>query len=248
MAARESITEITVIEAWIRRLGAATAGRAVDWTAREAEAGSAVELAPGEQLRGAARGVVWASCERGEVQFMGLEMASKVGDPPLPLASGTWVKAADSAGIRVRSEAPAGGELWCALDRFHVLAMECIRLRLVTIADTETRRLADRTNLAKAKAHELFSDLAAVIVPRSRPVEFEETGTGPLFAACRAVGDATGVMIVQPPSRRLTRHDFSDVMEIARASRPLFVNPSFHLRHPFAGVLLLSGVGATTAT
>jgi len=29
---------------------------------------------------------------------------------------------------------------------------------------------------------------------------------------------------------------------------PLFVNPSFHLRHPFAGILLLSGVGATTAT
>ena len=29
---------------------------------------------------------------------------------------------------------------------------------------------------------------------------------------------------------------------------PLFVNPSFHLRHPFAGALLLSGVGATAAT
>jgi hypothetical protein len=29
---------------------------------------------------------------------------------------------------------------------------------------------------------------------------------------------------------------------------PRFVNPSFHLRYPFAGVLLLSGVGATAAT
>jgi NHLM bacteriocin system ABC transporter ATP-binding protein len=219
VAAREGVTEITLIEAWIMRLGAATAGRAVDWAVREAEAGSAVELAPGEQLRGAARGVVWASCERGEIHFMGLDMPSKAGDPPLPLASGTWVKAADSAVIRARSEAPTGDELWRALDRFHVIAMECIRLRLAAIADTETRRLADRTGLAKAKAHELFSDLATVIAPRSRAVEYEEPGAGPLFAACRAVGDAAGVTIVQPLGRRLTRHDFSDVMEIARASR-----------------------------
>ena len=150
---------------------------------------------------------------------MGLETASNVGDPPLPLASGTWVKAAGSAAIRVRSEAPTGDELWLAINRFHVLAMECIRLRLTSVAEMESRRLADRTNLAAAKAHELFSDLAAVIVPQSQRVEYEEQGAGPLFGACRAAGDATGVAIVQPPGRRLTRHDFSDVLEIARASR-----------------------------
>jgi NHLM bacteriocin system ABC transporter ATP-binding protein len=219
VAARESIGDIALIEAWIARLGAATAGTAVDWTVREAEAGSLVELAPGEQLRAAARGVVWASCERGEIRYMGLDMPSRFADPPLPLASGTRVKAAGSAAVRVRSEAPTGDELWRALDRFHVLAMECIRLRLSTVADMESRRLADRTNLAKAKAHELFSDLARVIAPQARPTEYEEPGAGPLFAACRAAGDATGVTIVQPPGRRLARHDFSDVMEIARASR-----------------------------
>jgi NHLM bacteriocin system ABC transporter ATP-binding protein len=219
VAARERVTEIPLIEAWIARFGAATAGSAVDWTVREAEAGSAVELAPGEQLRGAARGVVWASCERGEVRFMGLDTPSKAGDPALPLASGTWIGTVGGAAIRVHGEAPTGDELWRALDRFHVLAMECIRFRLSTVADTEARRLADRTDLAKAKAHELFSDLATVIAPRSRPVEYEEPGSGPLFAACRAAGDATGVTIVQPPGRRLTRHDFGDVMEIARASR-----------------------------
>ena len=128
---RESIGERALIETWIARISAATVGTAVDWTAREAGAGSAFELAPGEQLRGAARGVAWASCDRGEVRFMGLEMAINVGDPPLPLASGTWVKAAGGAAIRVRSEPPTGGELRRAIDRFHLLAMECIRLRLV---------------------------------------------------------------------------------------------------------------------
>ena len=42
---------------------------------------------------------------------------------------------------------------------------------------------------------------------------------GPLFAACRAVADASGMSIVQPPGRRLTRHDFDEMMEIARTSR-----------------------------
>ena len=219
MVPRESIGERALIEAWIARISSATVGTAVDWTAREAGAGSAFELAPGEQLRGAARGVVWASCDRGEVRFMGLEMAINVGDPPLPLASGTWVKAAGGAAIRVRSEPPTGGELWRAIDRFHLVAMECIRLRLATLDDMESRQLAERTHLGGAKAHELLSDLAAVIVPRSRRVEYEEAGTSPLFGACRAAGDASGVTIVQPPGGRLTRQEFSDVKEIARASR-----------------------------
>lgn len=219
VAARECLCECALIEAWIARLSAATVGTAVDWTVREAGAGSAFELAPGEQLRGAARGVAWASCDRGEVRFMGLETASNGGDSPLPLASGTWVKAAGTAAIRVRSEAPTGDELWLAINRFHVLVMECIRLRLATVAEMESRQLADRTNLANAKAYELFSDLAAVIVPQSRRVEYEELGAGPLFGACRAASNANGMTIVQPPGKRLTRHDLRDVMEIARASR-----------------------------
>ena len=147
VVARESIGELALMEAWIARISAATVGAAVDWTVREAGAGSAFELAPGDQLRGAARGVVWASCERGEVRFMGLDMASNAGDPALPLASGTWVKATGSAAVRVRSGSPTGDELWRAIDRFHVLAMECIRLRLATVAEMESRQLADRTNL-----------------------------------------------------------------------------------------------------
>jgi NHLM bacteriocin system ABC transporter ATP-binding protein len=220
VADRDRVGDPALIEAWIARLSAATVRTAVDWTVREAEPGTAFELAAGEPLRGATRGVAWVSCDRGELQFMGLETATRnVADPPLPLASGTWVRAAGDAAIRVRSEAPTGDELWLAIDRFHALAMECIRLRLATAADMEARRLADRTDLADAKAHELFSDLAAVIVPQSRPVEYEDAGAGQLFAACRVVGDAAGVAVVQPPGRRLTRHDFSDVMEIARASR-----------------------------
>jgi NHLM bacteriocin system ABC transporter ATP-binding protein len=219
VAARERIGELALIEGWIARVSAATVGTAADWTVREAGAGSAFELAPGEQLRGAARGVVWVSCDRGEVRFMGLEAASNVGDPALPLASGTWVEAAGTAAVRVRSEAPTGDELWRAIDRFHVLTMARIRLRLATAAEMEARRLADRTNLASAKAHELFGDLAAVIAPQSRRLAHEEPGAGPLFAACRAVGDAIGATIVQPPGRRPTRYDLNDLTEIAQASR-----------------------------
>lgn len=216
--ARECVRELALIEAWIARLSAAIVGTPVDWTIREAAPGSVFELAGGEQVRGAARGVVWTSCDRGEVQFMGL-VTCKAGEPPLPLASGAWVKAPVGASIQVCSEPPTGDELWLAIDRFHALAMDCVCRRLEIVAEMESGRLTDRTNLAKAKAHELFNDLATVIVPQSRRVEYDEAGAGPLFAVCRAVADASGMTIVQPPGRRLTRHDFDEITEIARASR-----------------------------
>ena len=54
----------------------------------------------------------------------------KAGEPPLPLASGAWIKAPVGASIQVCSEPPSGNELWLAIDRFHALAMECILRRL----------------------------------------------------------------------------------------------------------------------
>ena len=131
MVPRESIGERALIETWIARISAATVGTAVDWTAREAGAGSTFELAPGEQLRGAARGVAWASCDRGEVRFMGLEMAINVGDPPLPLASGTWVKAAGGAGFPV-VEAGVDGDNALARSIVFILLPWVYPLRLAT--------------------------------------------------------------------------------------------------------------------
>ena len=63
------------------------------------------------------------------------------------------------------------------------------------------------------------SDLAAVIVPRSRRAEYEEPGAGPLFASMPSCRRCDRRDHRSTSGRRLTRHDFNDVTEIARASR-----------------------------
>ena len=216
---RIAVNDMALIETWLAHLSAAMIGTAVDWRMREAEPGSTCELAPGEQLRGPARGVAWISCERGELLFMGVEPALSVGGPPLPLASGAWVSSSGNTCVLVHGERPASEELWLSTDRFHLLAMECIRCRLAAQADVERGRLSDRANLADKTRLEFFNKLASVIAPRLRRAQHEEASVGRIFAVCRAVAEASGATIVYPPGRRLTHHDFDDVMAIARASR-----------------------------
>ena len=107
-------------------------------------------------MRGAARGVVWTSCDRGEVQFMGL-VTCKAGEPPLPLASGAWVKAPVGASIQVCSEPPTGDELWLAIDRFHALAMDCVCRRLEIVAEMEWA--ADRRTNCQSRGDEFSTIL-----------------------------------------------------------------------------------------
>src|SRR5215831_13783427 len=135
---RQRIEDFALIEGWIAQLAKTIAGPRVDWSIREAENDANCDIAPGERRRGAARGVVWVSVERGEVRLMGGEPLYRPGGPAVPLASGMWIEAGEAGSTVVCStHVPSGAGLWGALDQFHVVAMACVRRRLMAEAETE---------------------------------------------------------------------------------------------------------------
>ena len=207
------------LETWTVRLCSAIPKPAADWGTREAEPGEEIELKAGQQLRGATNGVVWVSVERGEVRLAGTASACKAGDPPLPLASGTWVEALGDACVRVlNGDAVLSGDPWPTMDRFHALAMLCIARHVAAAQDAELCRLHQRTRGAAAHGMQFLSELASVLVSRPKP-GFRAEGTDPLLDACRITAQAIGAEIVSPPGRRAAQRGPSDAAEIARASR-----------------------------
>jgi NHLM bacteriocin system ABC transporter ATP-binding protein len=207
------------LEIWIARLCSAIPETAAGWGAREAEPGAELELKAGQQLRAPARGVAWILVDRGEIRLVGSVLACRAGDPPLPLASGTWAEPLGDACVRVLEwDAVFGADPWPAIDRFHALAMACIAVRLAEAQNAELRQLDQRVKHAATQGAQIFSELSAVLVPRGE-AGFHGEGADPLLEACRLAAEAIGAIVVAPPNRRPTQQAVSDVAEIARASR-----------------------------
>src|ERR1700681_152653 len=83
----------------------------------------------------------------------------------------------------------------------------------------ESRQLVDRAAIDSAQAHRLFADLASVIGVPQVEVPFERDAADRLPGACRNAAGASGASVVRPPDRQPTRQEFSDIVEIAQASR-----------------------------
>jgi NHLM bacteriocin system ABC transporter ATP-binding protein len=209
----------TLIEAWIARLSKVIAGPNPSWEIREASDLLAVEMQPGERRRGPARNVVWVSVQAGAALLMGQEPAYQPGSPAVPLASGMWIAAAQSACTLGDAGRPTGVALWEALDHFHRCAMACIEAWLLHNADHERYRLVRRTEFTTSQAFDLFDRLSAIIVRRSDHVGTVADSSDPLLAACRAAAGDLEISIVRPPGRSPTQQGFTDVVEIARSSR-----------------------------
>jgi NHLM bacteriocin system ABC transporter ATP-binding protein len=208
------------IESWIVRLSSTILPTSADWSAPEAEVRSARELRAGEQLRAPRHGVAWICVEQGEVRLGGLTSICRAGDPPLPLASTTWIDAPVDASIRiVDGEAIFAADPWPAIDRFHAHAMASVAGRLTLAKDAEFARLRQRAEQAAAQASQPFTELAAAIRPRRRAIGAAVEGADPLLDACAIVAETIGVDVVRPPHRRAAMQALSDVADIARASR-----------------------------
>lgn len=208
-----------LVEAWITKLSKVIAGPNPSWEIREATNLIAAEMVPGERRRGPARNVVWVSVQAGTAQLMGHEPAYQPGSPPVPLASGMWIAAAQPACTLGDGGRPTGLLLWDALDHFHRCAMACIQDWLKSSTDHERYRLDRRTELTTSQAFDLFDRLSAIIIQRSNHVETLADLSDPLLAACRAVAEGIQIAIVRPPGRSPALQAFADVVEIARASR-----------------------------
>jgi NHLM bacteriocin system ABC transporter ATP-binding protein len=216
---RTLIDDRAAIDAWIAAIARAMVATTAGWNAREAERDAIIELEAGQQLRAPAHGVAWIVVEQGEIAIMGGNLVCPAGELPLPFTSGLWVEARGATHVRLLdSEKVLDADPWPAIDRFHALAMRWIAERIAAAQNAEFTRLREVTRRAVAQGGQLFSELAAVVVPR-RTVGFQADGSDPLSDACRITAQAIGARVMLPSYRGPAQQGLSDAADIARASQ-----------------------------
>jgi NHLM bacteriocin system ABC transporter ATP-binding protein len=217
---RQEIRSLDLVATWITRLAGLIAGPSPGWEIRELAHEGATEMPSGERYRGPGRGIVWVALEAGTAKLMGLDPVLAAGGPPLPLTSGMWVEAGQSACTAVASASMPDAEvLWHAVDQFHGCAMVCIRNYLALNVAWETQRLVRRSELTTAQTLESFDRLSAIVVRRFGHMEAEADPSDPLLAACRTVVEAGRAPFIAGPRPASAQQEFADVIEIARAAR-----------------------------
>jgi NHLM bacteriocin system ABC transporter ATP-binding protein len=220
MVSRSEFPSVDLIAAWITRLARMIAGPNPSWEMREVPGDGAAEIPPGERRRGPVRNIIWVALEAGAVKLMGLDPVIFAGGPPLPLTSGMWIEAGQSACSAVGSAAmPDADVLWRAIDQFHLGVMASIRDRLARDVDRETQRLVRRSDITTAQTFESFDRLSAIVVRRSDRAKIEADPSDPLLAACRMVAEANRSPFIGPARAASARQEFADVVEIARTVR-----------------------------
>ena len=136
---RLEIRSLDLVATWITRLAGLMAGPSPGWEMRELAHEGATEISPGERRRGPGRGIVWVALQAGTAKLMGLDPVLAAGGPPLPLTSGMWIEAGQSACTAVASTSMPDAEvLWRAVDQFHGCAMVCIQDYLARDVARET--------------------------------------------------------------------------------------------------------------
>ncbi len=208
------------LQAWLAKLSRLIAGPSPSWDIQEATNLLAVEMKPGDRRRGPARNIVWMSVAAGNARLMGQEPAYQPDSPPIPLSSGMWVVAGEAGCTLGNGGHPTGSALHEVLDHFHRCAAACIGERLRQNADLESQRLTRRTELTRSRAMDMFDRLSSIIIRPSDHVESTaDASDDPLLAACRTATRDLQVPILAPPARSPTQQTFTDLIEIARASR-----------------------------
>jgi NHLM bacteriocin system ABC transporter ATP-binding protein len=216
---RDDCADRGLIDAWVTLLSAGIASETLEQNAQAAAIGSSPVLAAGQVIRAPGRRVAWVSVERGTVSLMEAPLACAANDPPLALASGTWLTAQDEAVLTVRdSDGLAMGEIWTGLDRFHALAMMCLSNKIAAAATAESERLRARSRLDGLRTNRIFERLAGIIDRRPAGPDLR-VGTSMVLAACREVGGAMGIAIEPPANMRSASQDVAGVCLIARASQ-----------------------------
>ena len=225
---RGRVSDLSLIEDWICRISATLVDATPDWQVQEMPAGRAVALGAGERRRAPVHGVTWVSLEAGQVRMMELEARQRAGDPPLPLAAGTWLQAVEESSLvgldRAALSRPdpcsdAHFDPWPSVDRFHALAMLSLSRRVAQSMLAEQRRLDEGAKHSAVQTARLFDELAAVMAPHRQAPAGSSEMAGPLLSACQAVGAVLGVAISRPAGPVAAQGGIDDVLEIAHASR-----------------------------
>lgn len=209
-----------LVAVWIARLARLMAGPNPSWEMHEVAGDDAVAIPPGERRRGPARDIAWIALAAGSAKLMGLDPVLTPDGPPLPLTSGMWIEAGSSSCIAVGTTGtPDPAVLWRAIDQFHLGVVAGIRDYLARDAGRETQRLLRRDELSASQTFETFDRLSAIVVRRFDRAEIKAGPSDPLLAACQIVAEAVRSPFTAPSRPASARHDFADVVEIARAAR-----------------------------
>jgi ATP-binding cassette subfamily C protein len=213
---REIAAELVV--AWITRLARLMAGTNPSWEMPEIAAID--EIPPGERRRGPARHIVWVSLQAGTARLMGLGPAFAAGGPPLPLTSGMWLEAGPSACTAVGTiDMPDAEVLWRAVDQFRLGIIAGIRDVLARDSVREAQRLVRRDELTTSQTLDTFDRLSGIVMRRQDHVPIKADPSDPLLAACQIVAEAVRSPFIASPRPAPARHEFADVIEIARGAR-----------------------------
>lgn len=217
---RLELQSLDLVATWLTRLARLIAGPSPAWEMREVAHEGATEMPPGERCRGPGRGIVWVALQAGTAKLMALDPVLAARGPPVPLTSGMWIEAGQSACTAVASASmPVAEVLWDAVDQFHGCTMVCIRDYLARDVTRETQRLVRRSELTTAQTFESFDRLSAVVARRPSRPEVEADPSDPLLAACRTVAEAARAPFIVAPRPASTQQEFADVIEIARTAR-----------------------------
>lgn len=217
---RATFQSFDLVRKWIAQLAQLMAGPNPDWEMREVADTGEMAIAADERRRGPVRNITWVSLKAGTAKLMALDPILTADAPPLPLTSGMWI-AAGKSGCTASGSAsfPDPDAIWRAVDQFHRCIRTCIHDYLMQADDREARRLARRGELTAAQTFESFDRLAAIAVRRFDRAKIKTDFTDPLIAACQIVADELHAPLGTIYRRTSTRHDFSEVVEIARAAR-----------------------------
>ena len=217
---RLELRSLDLVATWITRLATLIAGPSPGWEMREVAHEGTTEMPPGERYRGPGRGIVWVALQAGTAKLMALDPALAAGGPPLPLTSGMWIEAGQSACTAIAvASMPDAEVLWQSVDQFHGCATVCIRNHLARDVARESQRLVRRSELTTAQTFESFDRLSAIVVGRLGRVELETDLSDPLLDACRLVVEAGRVPFIAGPRSASAQQEFADVIEIARTAR-----------------------------
>jgi len=211
---------VAMLEGWVAGLSASLV--------RQAPPSGITVLVPGDELNlnqgqiaHPNHGVVWVKHTAGGSHFMGNASLPVLNDNYLPLSNRTWLEASAASQVSVVNTPTwlHQDPTWSALDAFNQLALTGVQRSMAEAKQAERdhwqrRAMADRQQVAQA-----LTRLASILRPQAA-APFDDIGDSAdaLLAACRLVGQASGIAI-QPLPSSSRRVGQDPLREIARASR-----------------------------
>ncbi|MEM7356745.1 MAG: NHLP bacteriocin export ABC transporter permease/ATPase subunit, partial [Acidobacteriota bacterium] len=175
-----------------------------------------------EQRVVSGRGIVWAHLSAASFRFLDrVELAAATAPIVLPLSARTWVTAEGNATVEACSTADLieQGQWSGAMERFHSVALELLKVHLDAVYRDEHNRLERKAELLVRDRRAVMNRFRAVFDRRVGRRELDAM-VSPLVAACRRIGSALGVKIEAPiEGPAADRSIASQVEEIASLSR-----------------------------